>query len=51
MAGSFPQPEAIPDLTRPDFGAKDEEIAYTQKNIQNAEVLHEASLHAEFSHA
>jgi len=41
----------IPDLTRPNFGDHDDEIAYTQKNIQNAEASHEATLHAEFSHA
>jgi len=51
MKGTFPTPEVIPDLTRPNFGDRDEEIAYTQKNIQNAEALHEATLHAEFSHA
>ena len=51
MSGSFPVSESIPDLTRPNFGDHDEEIAYTQNNIKNAEVLHEASLHATFSHA
>ena len=51
MKETFPTPEVIPDLTRPNFGDRDEEIAYTQKNIQNAEALHEATLHAEFSHA
>ncbi len=51
MKGTFPTPEVIPDLTRPNFGDHDEEIAYTQNNIHNAEALHEATLHAEFSHA
>jgi len=51
LRGTFPQPEVIPDLSRPNYGDHDEEIAYTQKNIANAEALHEATLHAEFSHA
>jgi hypothetical protein len=51
MKGTFPQPVPIPDLTRPNFGDHDEEIAYTQRNIRNAEALHEATLHAVFSHA
>jgi len=51
MKNEYPRPEVIPDLTRPNFGDRDEEIAYTQSNIHNAEELHEATLHAEFSHA
>ena len=51
MKGEYPQPEVIADLTRPNFGDHDVEIAYTQKNIQDAETNHEATLHAEFSHA
>ena len=51
MKGEYPQPEVIPDLTRPNFGDHDEEVAYTQRNIQNAEILHESTLHAAFSHA
>ena len=51
MKNEYPQPEVIADLTRPNFGDHDEEIAYTQQNILNAEVLHESSMHASFSHA
>jgi hypothetical protein len=29
MKGTFPQPVPIPDLTRPNFGDKDEEVAIT----------------------
>jgi hypothetical protein len=50
MKGTFPQPVPIPDLTRPNFGDKDEEVAITQSNIALAEGKHEATLHAEFSH-
>ena len=51
MKAEYPRPEVIADLTRPNFGDHDEEIAYTQRNIRNAEALHEATLHAVFSHA
>jgi hypothetical protein len=51
MQGTFPKPEVIPDLTRPNFGDHDVEIAYTQKNIENAEANLEATLHANFAHA
>ena len=30
MKGEYPQPEVIPDLTRPNFGDHDDEIAYTK---------------------
>ena len=50
MKGTFPQPVPIPDLTRPNYGDKDEEVAITQSNIALAEGKHEATLHAEFSH-
>jgi hypothetical protein len=46
MQGTFPKPEVIPDLTRPNFGDHDVEIAYTQKNIQYEEVNLEYNLHA-----
>ena len=51
LKGTFPQPEVFPDLTRPNYGEKDEEVAVTQSSIELAEGMHEASLHAEFSHA
>ena len=51
MKAEYPRPEVIADLTRPNFGDHDEEIAYTQRNIRNAEELHETTLHAVFSHA
>jgi len=50
MKGSFPQPETIPDLTRPNYGEKDEEVAVTQSNIELAEGMHQATLHAAFDH-
>jgi hypothetical protein len=37
-------------LTRPNFGSKDEEVSVTQSNIDLAERLHQATLHAEFDH-
>jgi hypothetical protein len=37
MSDKFPKDAPIPDLTRPDFGDKDEEVKYTQDNISNAE--------------
>ena len=40
MKGTFPQPVPIPDLTRPNFGDKDEEVAITQSNIALAEGKH-----------
>ena len=43
MKGTFPQPVPIPDLTRPNFGDKDEEVAITQSNIALAEGKHEAT--------
>ena len=51
MKGTFPTPEVIHDLTRPNFGDHDVEIAYTQKNIQDAEVNLESTLNASFTHA
>lgn len=46
MRGTFPKEVPIPDLTRPNFGDKDEEIFFTQKNILDAEIKHEAILKA-----
>jgi len=40
MKGTFPQPEVIPDLTRPNFGDKDNDVAVTQSNIDLAEGMH-----------
>lgn len=48
LKGTFPKEVPIPDLTRPNFGDKDEEIFETQKNILAAEIKHEAILKAEF---
>ena len=48
MRGTYPKPEVIPDLTRPNFGDQDEEVKFTQKNIKDAEKFHEATLNAEF---
>ena len=46
MRDTFPKEVPIPDLTRPNFGDKDEEIFFTQKNILDAEIKHEAILKA-----
>ena len=50
MKGSFPQPEVIPDLTRPNYGEKDQDVAATQSSIELAEGMHQATLHAAFDH-
>ena len=50
LRGTFPKQEVIPDLVRPNFGDKDEEVVTTQSNIALAEGKHEATLHAEFAH-
>lgn len=50
MKGTFPVKESIPDLTRPNFGDKDDEVTATQSNIELAEGKLEATLHAEFTH-
>jgi len=48
MSDKFPKEAPIPDLTRPDFGDRDEEVKYTQDNIMNAEIKLSSTLHAEF---
>ena len=48
MSDKFPKEAPIPDLTRPDFGERDEEVKYTQDNIMNAEIKLGATLKAEF---
>ena len=37
-------------MTRPNYGAKDEEVSVTQSSIELAEGLHQATLHAAFDH-
>jgi len=48
MKSIFPKEEPIPDLTRPNFGDNDDDVKLTQKNIKDSEILHAATLHAEF---
>ena len=36
MKGGYPQPEVIPDLKRPNFGDKDEDIKLTAQNLEEA---------------
>ena len=48
MSDKFPKEVPIPDLTRPNYGDKDEDVTTTQSSIITAEIKHEASLNAEF---
>jgi hypothetical protein len=51
MSGKFPTETSIPDLTRPNFGEHDDDVAATKASIELAESMHESTLHASFSHA
>lgn len=51
MSGKFPTVTPIPDLTRPNFGDHDDDVAATKASIELAEGMHEATLNAEFAHA
>jgi hypothetical protein len=42
MKGGYPKSEVVPDLTRPNFGDKDEEILISQKHEAEAELLKDA---------
>ena len=51
IKAEYPRPEVIADLTRPNFGEHDDDVAATKASIELAESMHESTLHASFSHA